>query len=93
MKIEHVEGKNIGRVMLFALSTCVWCKKTKELLTSSGIAYDYLFVDLLAGAEREEALGEVKKANPSCSFPTLVVNGQCIVGYQEAKIREALQNG
>ncbi len=91
MKIEHVEGKKNGSVMLFALSTCVWCKMTKKLLTELGIDYDYAFVDLLPGAEQDEAIREVKKVNPSGSFPTLVVNGKAIVGYQEAKIREAFK--
>ncbi|HTY90577.1 MAG TPA: glutaredoxin family protein [Methanocella sp.] len=93
MKVEHVDGKKNGTVMLYALSTCVWCKMTKQLLTDLGVAYDYTFVDLLNGAERDEAIAEVKKVNPPCSFPTLVVNGQCIVGYQEEKIREAFKNG
>jgi len=33
--------------MLYALSTCVWCKKTKELLASLGVDHSYVFVDLL----------------------------------------------
>jgi glutaredoxin-like protein NrdH len=93
MKIEHVEGKNNGNVMLYALSTCVWCKMTKKLLTDLGVAYDYTFVDLLQDTEREEALKELKKFNPSCSFPTVIIDGRAIVGYQEAKIREAFKNG
>ena len=92
MKLEHVDGKKNGSVMLYALSTCVWCKMTKKLLTDLGTAYDYVFVDLLPAPEQQEAINEVKKVNPSCSFPTLVVNGQCIVGYQESKIREAFKN-
>ncbi len=91
MKIEHVDGKKSGNVMLYALSTCVWCKMTKRLLTELGIAYDYMFVDLLQGVEQEEAIRELKKVNPAGSFPTLVVNGQTIAGYQEAKIREAFK--
>ncbi len=93
MKIEHVDGRKNGAVMLYALSTCVWCKMTKKLLTELGVAFDYSFVDLLQGAEQEEAIAEVKKVNPSGSFPTLVVDGRAIVGYQEAKIREAFRNG
>ena len=93
MAVTHVDGKNAGPVMLYALSTCVWCKMTKKLLTDLGVAFDYTFVDLLQGAEQDATIKEVKTVNPSCSFPTLVVNGQCIVGYQEAKIREALKNG
>jgi glutaredoxin-like protein NrdH len=93
MVTEHVEGVKKGQVMLYALSTCVWCKMTKKLLTDLGVSYDYSFVDLLQGAEQESVIEELKKWNPSRSFPTLIVNGQCIVGYQEEKIREALKNG
>lgn len=91
MVIEHVPGKNIGSVMLYALSTCVWCKKTKELLNNLGIEYDYIFVDLLEGNERDTIMKAVEKWNPDCSFPTLVIkNSKCIVGYKEEEIREAV---
>ena len=49
MAVEHVDGKNRGTVMLYALSTCGWCAKTKDLLRELGIAFDYTFVDLLDG--------------------------------------------
>ncbi|MGD0355939.1 MAG: glutaredoxin family protein [Dehalococcoidia bacterium] len=92
MKIEHVEGKKAGKLMLYALSTCIWCKKTKQLLTDLGVEYDYTFVDLLQGPEKDETMKIVEKWNPECSFPTLVVNdSQCIVGFKEKEIKEALK--
>jgi glutaredoxin len=92
MKIEHVPGKNAGKLMLYALSTCIWCKKTKQLLTDLGVEYDYVFVDLLKGEERDEAMKVIEKWNPDCSFPTLVVNeSKCIVGFKEPEIRGALK--
>jgi glutaredoxin len=90
MKVSHVAGKNKGPILLYALSTCVWCKKTKQLLDEMGVAYDYVEVDLLQGEERTKATEEVKKLNPRCSFPTLSIKGQCIVGYDEHKVKEAL---
>jgi glutaredoxin len=90
MKVTRVAGKNKGRILLYALSTCVWCKKTKELLDQMGVEYDYVEVDLLTGDERSRTTDEVKKLNPRCSFPTLAVNDQCIVGYDEEKIKEVL---
>ena len=91
MKIEHVKGKNKGKVMLYALSTCVWCKKTRELLNELGVEYYYVYVDLLQGNYKEKAIGDVKKLNPRCSFPTIVINDkECIIGYKEDKIKEAL---
>ena len=90
-KIEHVDGDNKGKIMLYALSTCGWCKKTKELLSDLGVAYSFVYVDILEGNEKENAVDEVKKWNPRCSFPTLVINGrECIVGFKEEQIKEAL---
>ena len=91
MAVEHVEGKNSGTVMLYALSTCVWCKMTRKLLTDMGIEFSYTYVDLLQGADREKTLEEIKRLNPSISFPTVNINGKVIVGFQEGKIKEALK--
>ena len=90
-KIKHVDGDNKGKIMLYALSTCGWCKKTKELLDDLGVAYSFVYVDLLEGNEKENTVDEVKKWNPRCSFPTLVINDrECIVGFKEEQIKEAL---
>jgi len=92
MAVKHVAGKKAGKVMLYALSTCVWCNKTKRLLNELGVEYDYTDVDLLAGAEKEATMEAVRKHNPACSFPTLVINDKkCIVGFKENDIREALK--
>lgn len=91
MKFEHVDGRDRGKVVLFALSTCVWCKRTKSLLNHLGVAYDFIFVDLLQGAEKDEATAELERWNPRRSFPTLVIGGdKCIVGFKEDEIRGAL---
>ena len=89
MGIEHVSGKNKGTVILYALSTCGWCNKTKELLREIGIEFDYTYVDLLEGKEQDEAMNAVERWNPSGSFPTLVINNKKgIVGFKEQEIRE-----
>jgi len=91
MAVEHADGRNRGKIMLYALSTCGWCAKTKDLLRELGIAFDYTFVDLLDGKEQDEAMDQVEKFNPSGSFPTLVIDDRkSIVGFREKEIREAL---
>jgi len=92
MQMNQIDGKNRGEVTLFTLSTCIWCKKTKALLQEMAVAYRFVDVDLLEGAEKEKALEELKRFNPLCSFPSLVVNDTtCIVGFDETKIKEALK--
>ena len=91
MKLEHVDGENKGNVMLFALSTCGWCKKTRMLLEDLKVEYDYIYVDLTSGAEREEVVEKLEKFNPDVSFPTIVINdSDVIVGFEEEKIKSKL---
>ena len=93
MMMEHIEGKDKGKIILYALSTCVWCKKTKKLLTELGVDFHYVYADLLEEDEREKVLDEIKHHNPTCSFPTLVIDDKtAIIGYNEERIREALGN-
>ncbi len=91
MNYKHVSGKNKHHeVKIFTLSTCSWCKKTKDLLQSLEVEYDYVDVDTLQGDDLEAARNEVKKYNSSGSYPTLIVdNGKVvIVGYKEDEIRK-----
>ena len=88
LEFTHVPGSTRNRIVLYTLSTCGWCRKTKHLLEELGIGYDYVDVDLLEGPRNNEAKEDIVKWNPRCSFPTLVVNGEkCIVGFDEEEIR------
>ena len=92
VEVEHVKGKNKGKVFLYALSTCGWCKKTKELLADLGVEYSYVFIDKLESSDREKRMEELSKWNPRCSFPTLVINDEkCITGFKEEEIRDELE--
>lgn len=77
-------------IKIYTLSTCGHCKAAKKFLNDHGIAYHCTDVDLLVGDERKVAIEEVKKHNPACSFPTLLIGGKVIVGFDEPAIREAL---
>jgi glutaredoxin-like protein NrdH len=92
--MKHVPGKKKGDVLLYALSTCGWCRKTKGLLDELGVEYDYVDVDQLDSEAKGEAIEEIRAWNPRGTFPTTVINNDtCIVGYQEEKLREALASG
>jgi glutaredoxin len=91
MDLKHVEGNKKKDVRLYALSTCVWCRKTKEFLNKMNVDYYYIDVDGLQGKERQEVVNEIMRFNPQCSFPTIVVNKtKAIVGYKEDEMKMAL---
>lgn len=91
MGFVKVEGKNKGSVKMYTLSTCIWCKKTKQFLAEQGVEYQYADLDIAGMAEKDELVAELKKWNPSCSLPTVVIDdSKCIVGFREHELREAL---
>ncbi len=92
MALQHVSGKNVGNVKLYALSTCPWCKLTKKLFDEKGIDYYFCDVDLLQGEERTKTMSEVRKWNPAGSFPTIVINdSKAIIGFREQELKDTLK--
>ncbi|MBI4776094.1 MAG: glutaredoxin family protein [Deltaproteobacteria bacterium] len=77
-------------VKVYTLSTCSHCKSTKKLLGDCEVQYEFVDVDLLDGDERNAILEDVKKFNPKCTFPTIIIGDKVIVGYKEDQIKEAL---
>jgi glutaredoxin-like protein NrdH len=79
-----------NKVKIYTLSTCSHCKATKKFLDECKIKFEFEDVDLLEGEERAAILDEVRKWNPSCSFPTIIIGDKVIVGFKEGEIKEAL---
>ena len=77
-------------VKLYALSTCIHCKNAKEFLSQCGVATDCVDVDKLEGEDRKKLLEEIRKINPACSFPTIVVGDKVIVGFKKDELKEVL---
>lgn len=89
MEFTHVNGRGSNKIVLYAISTCVWCKKIKTLLDSLGLAYDYIDVDLLEKDESDQADKDVRIWNQKGTYPTIIVNDQrSINGYQEDEIKK-----
>jgi glutaredoxin-like protein NrdH len=77
-------------VKIYTLSTCSHCKSTKKLLEECKVNYEFTDVDLLDAVEKAAILEDVKKFNPRCTFPTIIIGDKVIVGYRENEIKEAL---
>ncbi len=93
IEFKHVVGENKGNLKLYALSTCIWCGKTKKLLSDLNVSYDFVDVDLLDYDDQQQAIEQVRKYNPGGGFPTLVIDDKdCVVGFDEEKIRQKFEN-
>jgi glutaredoxin-like protein NrdH len=89
----HVEGKNNKhKVMVYALSTCAWCKMTKRFLKDNSVEYEYVDVDLASDEDHERIARDITNHGGSPSYPTLIVDDKMVItGFRKDKIREALE--
>jgi len=84
-------GASAHKVLMYGLSTCVWCKKMREFLENEGVVFDIVYVDKLEGDDRAEALEEVRRWNPATSFPVVVIDSERSVnGYRPDEVKEVL---
>lgn len=77
-------------VKMYTLSTCSHCKATKRFMNDCNVKYEFTDVDLLSGEEKAAVIADVRKLNPQCSFPTIIIGDKVIVGFDETAIKEAL---
>ena len=92
MGFVHVAGKDKKhKVKLWALSTCGWCRRTKELLVEEGVDHEFVDIDLCVGEERDAHTAKARELNPRGNYPVIQVDDTVIVGYDPDKIREALK--
>jgi glutaredoxin len=88
---EQKEGKTMtDTVKMYTLSTCSHCKAAKKFIEDCAVVYEFTDVDLLAAQERQSVLDEIRKYNPACSFPTILIGDTVIIGFNESAIRDAL---
>jgi len=79
------------KVLLYAISTCAWCKMTKKFLKEKGVQYEYVDVDLCSREERQKIREEIDRKGWRPSYPVLVVDDQkVVVGFHKDEIEEAL---
>jgi glutaredoxin len=77
-------------VFVYALSTCPWCRKTKQWFEDNKIAYGFVDVDTLAGEEQDAAADKAYELSGGRRFPVVVINGKAVVGFNPAKFLEHL---
>lgn len=93
IKCETVAGNNKKHhVKIYTLSTCGWCKKTKELLKTLDVEYEYVDVDTITGDDINLVNEEVKKYNPYRTYPTIVIDKgkHVILGFNDKEIKDKL---
>ncbi len=93
MDIVKVTGKNDKhKVFLYALSTCVWCKMTKQFLKDNSVAFEYVDVDLCTEEDKDKIRKHIQDKGGNLSYPTTIVDDKKVVtGFRKDLLKEALE--
>ncbi len=88
-----VSGKNDKhKVLLYALSTCAWCKMTKKFLSDSGVEYEFVDVDLASAQDHEKIRDDIVKKGAEPIYPTIIVDNKTVItGFHKDLLQKALE--
>jgi len=78
------------KVTLYALSTCLWCKKTKKYFEEKGIPFEAVDYDKQDEDHQEKMMEEMRAAGCSGSFPFVKIGSACTQGYDPVEFENLL---
>jgi glutaredoxin-like YruB-family protein len=72
-------------VKVYSTPTCPWCRKAKEYLAEKGVQFTDFNV-----AEDRAKLQEMVQLTGQRGVPVIVIDDEMIVGFDQARIDQAL---
>ena len=85
MNYELSKGGVFMAIKVYSTATCPWCTVTKKYLKSKNVHFDELDV----ANNRKAALEMIEKSGHR-GVPVIDINGNIIVGFNQATIDELL---
>ncbi len=81
------------KVFMYTLSTCPWCRKTKQFFKDRNIQFEYVDYDLAGEEEQEKIMEDMERLSSNTAFPFVMIDEEIIVGYNPEKYEELLNRG
>jgi glutaredoxin len=93
METKKVAGtRKDHRVLMYAISTCAWCKMTKKYLNDHKVEYEYIDVDFCSDKDRQAIRNDITKRGGEPNYPIIIVDDKIMInGFRKDKINEALK--
>lgn len=93
MQTVKVPGRNNKhKVLLYAISTCGWCKRAKKFLNDNNVEYEYVDIDLCNWKDKQEIRRDIQSRGGRPVYPTLIIDNKILLtGASSDKLREVLE--
>lgn len=79
------------RIVMYTLSTCPWCKKSKDFFRERGVPFDYIDYDLAEDDVQERIAEDVYRRGHQLSFPIVIIDDVVVAGYNPERYKMLLE--
>ena len=95
MEPKTVSGSiSSHNVMLYTISTCIWCKRLKSKLGGKDIQYSYIDIDLVPYMQKEVLKTQLRQFKSRLAFPMMFVDDKFIPNAEiDQKIEVLVRDG
>lgn len=93
METVKVPGKNNKHhILMYALSTCGWCKRAKEFLKKNNVEFEYIDIDQSSYEDKNKAREDMQSRGGRLVYPTLIIDDKILfTGAPQDRLREVLE--
>jgi glutaredoxin-like protein NrdH len=93
MQTVKVPGRNNKhKVLLYAISTCGWCKRAKQFLKDNDVEFEYVDIDLCSMADKQKIRQDIQSRGGTLVYPTLIIDNEILLtGAPRDKLKEILE--
>jgi glutaredoxin len=90
IKVSGTNNKHT--VLVYAISTCGWCKRAKKFLKDNDIEYEYVDIDLVTDDDKETINHDIRKRGGPLAYPTLIIDNKILLtGAPQDTLKEILE--
>ena len=86
IKFKLSKGGSLMSIKVYSTPTCPWCTVAKKYLTSKNVTFEDLDV-----SKNSAAAAEMVKKSGQRGVPVIEINGNFIVGFDQATIDKLLK--
>lgn len=92
LKYIKVPGKyKEHKVLIYAITTCIWCKRAKKFLRDQDIEYKYVDIDQCNVEDRSKIKKDILARGGQLVYPTIIIDDKILINnFRIDKIRDAL---
>lgn len=80
------------KITMYTLSTCPWCKKTKNFFDERHIPYEFIDYDKASKEEQQRIRETCSSYGEGIAFPFVIIGDDVVVGYNPQKFMKLLES-